>query len=110
MRTGDKMINNIIERKKSITLFVKVDQPSILPVIIVIKKELSTSALLNFVGSEKAILKMLLDAGKTDVKITYNTNFADLTFKGESVLDYWKEFKQVNVSQNFLVNLKLKIQ
>ena len=43
------------------------------------------------------ILKMLLDAGKTDVKITYNTNFADLTFKGESVLDYWKEFKQVNV-------------
>tara|TARA_Y100000741_G_C18214069_1_gene542944 strand:+ start:44 stop:1306 length:1263 start_codon:yes stop_codon:yes gene_type:complete len=44
------------------------------------------------------ILKMLIDAGKTDVEITYSTNFSKLVYKGIDVLDYWKEFNNIQVN------------
>ena len=44
------------------------------------------------------ILKMLIDAGKTDVEITYATNFSKLVYKGIDVLDYWKEFDNIQVN------------
>jgi sulfatase maturation enzyme AslB (radical SAM superfamily) len=43
------------------------------------------------------ILKLFLDNGRTDVSITYNTNFSNIYYKKESVFDYWKEFEQVHV-------------
>jgi len=65
---------------------------------------LPTVERIHFAGGEPLvmeehyrILKMLLDVGRTDVLITYNTNFADLNFRGESVLDYWKKFQHVLV-------------
>ncbi|MFY0626352.1 MAG: twitch domain-containing radical SAM protein [Reichenbachiella sp.] len=44
------------------------------------------------------VLDLLLKQGKTDVHLRYNTNLSLLTFKGKSVLDYWKKFNKVTVS------------
>lgn len=43
------------------------------------------------------LLKELISLGRTDVNLTYNTNFSELDFKGESVLELWKEFKTVSI-------------
>jgi len=57
-----------------------------------------------FAGGEPLIMKehytlleKLIDAGKTDVRIQYNTNFSELRFKDKHVFEYWKHFKNVSV-------------
>jgi organic radical activating enzyme len=57
-----------------------------------------------FAGGEPLIMKehytlleKLIDAGKTDVRIQYNTNFSELRFKDKHVFEYWKYFKNVSV-------------
>lgn len=57
-----------------------------------------------FAGGEPLIMKehyilleKLIDAGRTDVCIQYNTNFSELSFKDKHVFDYWKHFKTVGV-------------
>ncbi len=43
------------------------------------------------------ILDALLAAGRTDVKIWYNTNFSTLKWKHKDVVELWKQFKDVRV-------------
>jgi organic radical activating enzyme len=43
------------------------------------------------------LLNYLIDNNRTDVKIIYNTNFSELTFKKQNVLDLWKKFDSVSV-------------
>jgi len=43
------------------------------------------------------ILNALLDRGKKDVRLIYNTNFTELTFKKQNVLDLWNQFSNVCV-------------
>ena len=43
------------------------------------------------------ILNHLIKIGRTDVKLTYNTNLSNLKYKNQSVIDLWKQFKQVEV-------------
>ena len=57
-----------------------------------------------FAGGEPLIMKdhyllleKLIELGKTDVRLMYNTNFSELSYKGRHVFDYWKHFKTVNV-------------
>jgi len=57
-----------------------------------------------FAGGEPLIMKehytlleKLIEAGKTDVRIQYNTNFSELHFKDKHVLEYWKHFTNVSV-------------
>jgi len=57
-----------------------------------------------FAGGEPLIMKehyylleKLIEHGKTDVRIQYNTNFSEMRFKDKHVYDYWKEFKNVSV-------------
>jgi organic radical activating enzyme len=57
-----------------------------------------------FAGGEPLIMKehyylleKLIDAGKTDVRIQYNTNFSELRFKDKHVFEYWRHFKNVSV-------------
>ena len=57
-----------------------------------------------FAGGEPLIMKehytlleKLIDAGKTDVRIQYNTNFSELRFKDKHVFEYWKHFKNISV-------------
>ena len=44
-----------------------------------------------------ALLEKLIEAGKTDVRILYNTNFSEMRFKDKHVFEYWKHFKHVGV-------------
>jgi organic radical activating enzyme len=57
-----------------------------------------------FAGGEPLIMKehyylleKLIEYGKTDVRIQYNTNFSELRYKDKHVFDYWKYFKNVSV-------------
>lgn len=43
------------------------------------------------------ILEELLQRGRTDVRLIYNTNFTHTDLKGKSVFEYWKQFKSVAV-------------
>ena len=44
-----------------------------------------------------ALLEKLIDLGKTDVRIHYNTNFSEMRYKNKHVYDYWRQFKHVSV-------------
>lgn len=57
-----------------------------------------------FAGGEPLIMKehyllldRLLELGKTDVRLMYNTNFSELAYKGKHVFDYWRHFNNVSV-------------
>jgi len=57
-----------------------------------------------FAGGEPLIMKehyylleKLIEYGKTDVRIQYNTNFSEMRFKSKHVFDYWKHFTNVSV-------------
>ena len=43
------------------------------------------------------LLKWLVDNDRTDVRLIYNTNFSELTFKKQNVLEWWKKFDSVSV-------------
>ena len=57
-----------------------------------------------FAGGEPLIMKehyilleKLIEAGKTDIRLQYNTNFSELAFKDKHVFEYWRHFKNVSV-------------
>ena len=57
-----------------------------------------------FAGGEPLIMKehyfmleKLIEDGKTDIRLQYNTNFSELAFKDKHVFEYWKHFKNVSV-------------
>ena len=57
-----------------------------------------------FAGGEPLIMKehyylleKLIELGKTDTRIIYNTNFSELRYKDKHVFDYWKHFTSVSV-------------
>lgn len=43
------------------------------------------------------LLKWLVENNRTNVRLIYNTNFSELTFKKQNVLDWWKMFDSVSV-------------
>jgi MoaA/NifB/PqqE/SkfB family radical SAM enzyme len=43
------------------------------------------------------ILEYLISKEKTDVMITYNTNFSELVYKRWDVIEFWKHFKHISV-------------
>ena len=57
-----------------------------------------------FAGGEPLIMKehyfmleKLIEHGKTDLRIQYNTNFSELRYKDKHVFDYWQHFTNVSV-------------
>ena len=44
-----------------------------------------------------AIMNKLVEMGKTDIRIFYNTNFTKLTYKKYDVLDLWKNFEHISI-------------
>ena len=57
-----------------------------------------------FAGGEPLIMKehyylleKLIEAGKTNIRLIYNTNFSELRYKDKHVFDYWRHFKNVSV-------------
>lgn len=49
-------------------------------------------------GEHYKILEHLIDIGRTDVKLEYNTNLSVLRYKNKFVLDLWKHFSNVHVN------------
>ncbi len=45
-----------------------------------------------------AILYRLIESGKTNVRLVYNTNFSQTTYKGKDVLTLWAQFEHVIVN------------
>jgi MoaA/NifB/PqqE/SkfB family radical SAM enzyme len=43
------------------------------------------------------LLSALIDRGRTDVRLIYNTNFSELCYKKTNVLELWKQFDSVSV-------------
>lgn len=43
------------------------------------------------------ILDYWLEKGKTNVKVTYTTNFSVFKYKDKNVLDYWRKFPKVEI-------------
>jgi radical SAM protein with 4Fe4S-binding SPASM domain len=43
------------------------------------------------------LLEKLIEHGKTDIRIQYNTNFSKMQFKDKHVFEYWKQFKNISV-------------
>lgn len=43
------------------------------------------------------LLEHLISIGKTDIDISYNTNFSKLTYKNKDVIELWKQFKHIKV-------------
>lgn len=43
------------------------------------------------------LLKYLIDNKHTKLRLRYNTNFSILEFKGHKILDYWKQFKRIEI-------------
>ena len=43
------------------------------------------------------ILEKLIERGRTNVRIRYNTNLSKLEHKGKNCLDLWKKFKHVHI-------------
>ena len=43
------------------------------------------------------ILEHLIEIGKTDILICYNTNFSKLVYKDKDIIKIWQNFKHVNV-------------
>lgn len=43
------------------------------------------------------IMNRLVELGKTDIRIFYNTNFTKLKYKQHNVIDLWKNFKHISV-------------
>lgn len=57
-----------------------------------------------FAGGEPLIMKehyylleKLIEYGKTDITLQYNTNFSELRYKDKHVFEYWKHFDNVSV-------------
>ena len=44
-----------------------------------------------------AIMNKLVEMGKTDIRIFYNTNFTKLKYKKFDVLDLWKNFDNISI-------------
>lgn len=43
------------------------------------------------------LLEKLIELGKTDINLQYNTNFSEMSFKGKDVIELWKHFSNVSV-------------
>jgi organic radical activating enzyme len=48
-------------------------------------------------SSHYQILDELIRLGKTDIKISYNTNFTILKYKNTSITNYWRKFTNIHV-------------
>lgn len=69
-----------------------------------IKPHLKNIKRLYFAGGEPVmlsehyeILQHLIDIGRTDVKLSYNTNFSKLVSGKKDIIEYWKHFDNITI-------------
>jgi organic radical activating enzyme len=69
-----------------------------------IRPHLDTVQRLYFAGGEPVmlsehyeILQHLIDIGRTDVKLSYNTNFSKLIAGNKDIIPFWKQFENITI-------------
>lgn len=69
------------------------------------KKVIDSLEELYFAGGEPLvtdehyqILQLLINQNKTDVRLTYNTNFSSLKYKNYDIIKLWKHFPNISVA------------
>jgi len=69
-----------------------------------LEKNVSSLERVYFAGGEPLLedehyvfLERLIAAGRTDIELSYNTNFSKLSYKNWDVLDLWSRFRKVSV-------------
>lgn len=69
------------------------------------EKNLSNLTHMYFCGGEPLLLEqhyelleILINAGKTDVHLTYNTNGTTLSLKGKNIIELWKQFQNITIA------------
>ena len=104
-----KFSNRIAQEEQKLYGFTKYKDEVLSPILVdkqldFIRKNVNTISSVYFAGGEPLIndehyqiLQILIDAKRTDIEISYNTNLSILQFKKYSVLDYWKHFEKVNI-------------
>ena len=50
-----------------------------------------------FMDEHYEVLEHLIAIGKTDINLTYNTNFSTLRYKKHNVIELWNKFRKVDV-------------
>ncbi len=50
-----------------------------------------------FMDEHYEVLEHLIAIGKTDINLTYNTNFSTLRYKKHNITELWNKFRQVDV-------------
>ena len=50
------------------------------------------------------ILDRFIELGKTDVRLRYTTNFSNFKYKKNSVVEYWKQFPDIQISASLDCN------
>ena len=50
-----------------------------------------------FMDEHYEVLEHLIAIGKTDINLTYNTNFSTLRYKKNNVIELWNKFRKVDV-------------
>lgn len=101
-RFSSSWYNDVIKRFPQIPIEKKLDSDVTIDSI---SEILDTVDDIYFAGGEPLItdqhyevLDYLINNGRTNVAISYNTNFSKLLYKNYDVIDYWKQFKYVRVS------------
>jgi len=104
-----KFSNRIAQEEQKLYGFTKYKNEVLSPTLVIkqldfIRNNVDTISSVYFAGGEPLIndehyqiLQILIDAKRTDIELSYNTNFSMLQFKKYNVLDYWKHFKKVNI-------------
>jgi MoaA/NifB/PqqE/SkfB family radical SAM enzyme len=99
--------NRIAQEEEKLYRFTKYKNKTLSPELVeiqldYIKKNINTIESVYFAGGEPLvndehyrILNLLIDNKKTDIKISYNTNFSLLKFKKHNIIDYWSKFNNV---------------
>lgn len=84
---------NVIKQRDSVEIFWEQ-----------IEYVLPTIETVYFAGGEPLIMEehyrfldLLLEHNMTHVKLSYNTNFTNLTYKGKHISEYWNKFKDITV-------------
>ena len=94
--------NDLYENSTFVDL--KLTSEEISSVLSYIEKNIDTLESVYFAGGEPLIMEehyqildLLIKHGKTNIKVSYNTNLTQISYKKYNIVDYWSKFSDIYV-------------